>query len=75
MLSRDWYLNLKESPFPSKDLPSLTSTGIIDCLTQYNSKKKVANFCKQMLWKTDTLSTVPPGAEAKAAPLQVSGKY
>eukprot|EP00669_Euglena_mutabilis_P014596 TRINITY_DN9741_c0_g1_i1.p1 TRINITY_DN9741_c0_g1~~TRINITY_DN9741_c0_g1_i1.p1 ORF type:complete len:354 (+),score=91.14 TRINITY_DN9741_c0_g1_i1:42-1064(+) len=33
--------------------------GIIDCLTQYNSKKKVANFCKQMLWKADTLSTVP----------------
>eukprot|EP00668_Euglena_longa_P016611 GGOE01020892.1.p1 GENE.GGOE01020892.1~~GGOE01020892.1.p1 ORF type:complete len:628 (-),score=116.38 GGOE01020892.1:334-2217(-) len=33
--------------------------GIIDCLTQYNSKKKVANFCKQMLWRTDMLSTVP----------------
>lgn len=33
--------------------------GIIDCLTQYNSRKRVANFCKTFIWSTDTLSTVP----------------
>ena len=33
--------------------------GIIDCLTLYNGKKKVANFCKTFLWKNKTLSTVP----------------
>eukprot|EP01126_Amoeba_proteus_P049443 TRINITY_DN5782_c0_g1_i6.p1 TRINITY_DN5782_c0_g1~~TRINITY_DN5782_c0_g1_i6.p1 ORF type:complete len:857 (-),score=341.97 TRINITY_DN5782_c0_g1_i6:253-2823(-) len=31
---------------------------IIDNLTNYNIKKKVANMCKRMLWEEDTLSTV-----------------
>ncbi|KAG8347830.1 putative phosphatidylinositol-4-phosphate 5-kinase-like protein [Trypanosoma vivax] len=34
--------------------------GIIDMLTQYTLKKKMANFLKSFLWKSETLSTVPP---------------
>lgn len=34
--------------------------GIIDMLTFYAAKKKVANFCKSFLWSTSTLSTIPP---------------
>ncbi|KAH9582112.1 Phosphatidylinositol-4-phosphate 5-kinase [Trypanosoma melophagium] len=34
--------------------------GIIDMLTTYTWKKKTANFCKSFLWKSDTLSTIPP---------------
>ncbi|KEG14227.1 phosphatidylinositol-4-phosphate 5-kinase [Trypanosoma grayi] len=34
--------------------------GIIDMLTLYTWKKKTANFCKSLLWKAKTLSTVPP---------------
>ncbi|ORC93179.1 phosphatidylinositol-4-phosphate 5-kinase [Trypanosoma theileri] len=36
--------------------------GIIDMLTTYTWKKKTANFCKSFLWKSDTLSTIPPKA-------------
>lgn len=34
--------------------------GIIDILTRYTFKKKVANFCKSFLWRSETLSTIPP---------------
>ena len=34
--------------------------GIIDMLTVYNGKKKIANFCKKCLWQEVTLSTIPP---------------
>jgi len=34
--------------------------GIIDCLTYYGWKKKVAHCCKRILWKKETLSTIPP---------------
>ena len=36
--------------------------GIIDMLTEYSAKKKVANFCKTFLWEPETLSTIPPPA-------------
>lgn len=32
--------------------------GIIDCLTNYGKRKKIANFCKSMRWKQESLSTV-----------------
>lgn len=32
--------------------------GIIDCLTRYGFRKKLANFIKRFLWRVDTLSTV-----------------
>eukprot|EP01102_Stenamoeba_stenopodia_P020868 TRINITY_DN827_c0_g1_i2.p1 TRINITY_DN827_c0_g1~~TRINITY_DN827_c0_g1_i2.p1 ORF type:complete len:455 (-),score=99.70 TRINITY_DN827_c0_g1_i2:140-1504(-) len=32
--------------------------GIIDCLTNYGKRKKIANFCKSMRWKQEALSTV-----------------
>lgn len=32
--------------------------GIIDCLTRYGFKKKLANLIKRFLWRLDTLSTV-----------------
>nr|CCC93634.1 putative phosphatidylinositol-4-phosphate 5-kinase [Trypanosoma congolense IL3000] len=34
--------------------------GIIDMLTTYTFKKKVAKFFKSFLWKEETLSTLPP---------------
>lgn len=34
--------------------------GLIDMLTEYNWKKKTANFCKKFLWTEATLSTIPP---------------
>lgn len=36
------------------------SMGIIDFLSRWCTKKKVANFCKTFLWTPETLSTVPP---------------
>lgn len=32
--------------------------GIIDCLTQYTLKKRIANACKSILWEQSMLSTV-----------------
>ncbi|RNF08943.1 phosphatidylinositol-4-phosphate 5-kinase [Trypanosoma conorhini] len=34
--------------------------GIIDTLTKYTWKKMMANFFKSFLWKSETLSTIPP---------------
>lgn len=34
--------------------------GIIDMLTVFNMKKRTANCCKQFLWTSETLSTIPP---------------
>jgi hypothetical protein len=34
--------------------------GIIDMLTEYNMKKRSANFFKKFLWRESTLSTIPP---------------
>jgi len=39
--------------------------GIIDCLTRYVLKKKLAYACKRLLWKPETLSTVHPDFYAK----------
>jgi 1-phosphatidylinositol-3-phosphate 5-kinase len=33
---------------------------VIDYLTPYNWKKRVANFCKRMIWKSEQISTIPP---------------
>eukprot|EP01006_Ploeotia_vitrea_P051146 TRINITY_DN67530_c4_g6_i1.p1 TRINITY_DN67530_c4_g6~~TRINITY_DN67530_c4_g6_i1.p1 ORF type:complete len:670 (+),score=62.77 TRINITY_DN67530_c4_g6_i1:87-2096(+) len=33
--------------------------GLIDCLTNYSNKKRVANLCKKVLWEQQQLSTVP----------------
>lgn len=34
--------------------------GVIDFLSRYETKKKIANCCKRFLWEPATLSTVPP---------------
>jgi len=34
--------------------------GVIDFLSRWAAKKKIANFMKRFLWKPQTLSTVPP---------------
>jgi len=34
--------------------------GIIDPLSRYKLRKKVAHFLKEMIWEDDTLSTVRP---------------
>eukprot|EP00668_Euglena_longa_P015946 GGOE01020132.1.p1 GENE.GGOE01020132.1~~GGOE01020132.1.p1 ORF type:complete len:297 (+),score=22.85 GGOE01020132.1:103-993(+) len=39
--------------------PQVLYLGIIDMLTDYNPKKKVANFCKNFIWTNAELSTVP----------------
>eukprot|EP01006_Ploeotia_vitrea_P016865 TRINITY_DN47789_c0_g1_i1.p1 TRINITY_DN47789_c0_g1~~TRINITY_DN47789_c0_g1_i1.p1 ORF type:complete len:894 (-),score=65.71 TRINITY_DN47789_c0_g1_i1:81-2762(-) len=48
-----------------EDRWELYTVGIIDCLTEYNMKKKSANFFKKWLWSAPQLSTVPPAYYAK----------
>lgn len=45
---------------PSEDNTELYFFGVIDFLSRYFWKKKVANFAKRALWAQETLSTVPP---------------
>lgn len=45
---------------PSCDRKEVYFVGIIDFLSRYFMKKKIANFAKQWRWKEAKLSTVPP---------------
>eukprot|EP00796_Vickermania_ingenoplastis_P005000 gene5000-3595_t len=56
---REQAINFSDG-IPSFRSQELYYIGIIDMLTEYTYKKKIANFCKSFLWREETLSTIPP---------------
>lgn len=57
--SREAPFNQGISSFGSQEVYYI---GIIDMLTEYTFSKVVANFCKSFLWKSASLSTIPPAS-------------
>lgn len=53
-------VSLLKEGIPSEIRKETYFIGIIDFLSRFETKKKIANCCKRFLWESATLSTVPP---------------